>query len=457
MEIKVRLELVVSLQDGEVNINEILNAVGKWGREATAKVAEGVINAYQKRIIELLCSGHGGGNWLPHEARGSKGQMCLGCAYRSGGKREPRKLRTELGPLSVETRQVVCAVCGKRFRVLGPLLKIEPLVRPTVELMRMTAETLTDLSYRKGGGRMAALAQVEVPRSSGQRWMAAGDWDNLQEGAFRAKTWESLQGLMADGTGYKRQGSADGTRGQLRLMMGVTGSPRRLVPLGVWADESWEQIDKQMLEAKPEGILPPVVAIDGEKGQEVLGNLAQDIQRCQWHIPHQLGFALWEDGLRKPQRKLYIDKLSGIIKIDLPEGEYRSVPKEMREQIEGQLLESRQSMDSLARSFEKKGYHAAAGYLRNAGDHTFAVVEKWLEMGYMAPKAISLLERVMREMGRRIKKIGASWKDKGVLAVARVLMTRIYDPKRWQKYWAKLLDLKGRCAVKDATIAFAVA
>lgn len=75
----------------------------------------------------------------------------------------------------------------------------------------------------------------------------------------------------------------------------------------------------------------------------------------------------------------------------------------------------------------------------------------------MAPKAISLLERVMREMGRRIKKIGASWKDKGVLAVARVLMTRIYDPKRWQKYWAKLLDLKGRCAVKDATIAFAVA
>ena len=39
----------------------------------------------------------------------------------------------------------------------------------------------------------------------------------------------------------------------------------------------------------------------------------------------------------------------------------------------------------------------------------------------MRPKAISLLERVMREMGRRIKKIGASWKEKGALAVARVL------------------------------------
>lgn len=456
MEIKVRLELVVSLQDGEANINEILYAVGEWGRAATVRVAEGVINAYQKRIIENLCAGHGEGSWLAHEAKGAKGQMCLGCAYHSGGMRERRQLRTELGPLSVETRQVICGVCGRRFRVLGPLLKVAPRARPTVGLLHMSTETMTDLSYRKGGGRMAALAQVEVPKSSAQRWMAAGDWEALQEPAFKAQTWESFQGLLADGTGYKRQ-RAESTRGQLQLMMGVKGSPRRLVPLGVWADKSWEQIDQEVLARKPEDIFPPVVAIDGEAGQEVLGNLAQDIQRCQWHVPHQLGFALWKDGLRKPARQPHIDELAGVIKIDLPEGDYKSVPREMREQIGGQLLESRESMSALVKSFQEKGYLSAANYLRNASEHTFTVVEKWLELGYMAPKAISLLERVMREMGRRIKKIGASWKDKGVLAVARVLMTRIYDPKRWKNYWAKLLDIKGRCTVKNATIAFAVA
>lgn len=456
MEIKVRLELGVSLQDGEVNINEIIHAVGEWGREATRKVAEGVINAYQAKIVAMLCAGQGTGTWLAHEARGEKGQMCLGCGYRSAGRREPRKLRTELGPLSVKTYQVACDVCGRRFRVLGPLLKVAARARPTVGLLHMSAETMTDMSYRKGGGRMAALAQVEVPKSSAQRWLAAGDWEALQEPAFKAKTWESFQGLMADGTGYKRQG-AESTRGQLRLIMGVKGAPRRLVPLGVWADKNWEEIDREMLDKKPEDILPPVLAIDGEKGQEVLGNLAQDIQRCQWHVPHQLGFALWEDGLKKGQRQPHIDKLAGIIKIELPEGEYQDIPREMREQIQGQLLESKGAMAALVGSFQRKGYHAAASYLRNASEHTFTVVEKWLEMGYMAPKAISLLERVMREMGRRIKKIGASWKDKGVLAVARVLMTRIYDPKRWQNYWAKLLDIKGRCAVKNATIAFAVA
>lgn len=203
MEIKVKIDVVISLQDSEVNINEILYAVGKVGRDITVKVAEGVIDTYQRRIVDMLCAGEGDGRWLGHEARGGKGQLCLGCAYRSGGIRERRKLRTELGALSVETRQVVCGVCGKRFRVLGPLLKVAARSRPTIGLLHMAAETMTDLSYRKGGGRMAALAQVEVPKSSAQRWMVAGDWEVLQKPAFQPKTWDSFQGLLADGTGYK--------------------------------------------------------------------------------------------------------------------------------------------------------------------------------------------------------------------------------------------------------------
>ena len=455
MEIRVRLEAAISLQDGEVNINEILHALAKWGNEMTIKVAEGTIDAYQRRVVELLCSGQGCGNWLPHEAKGCKGQMCLGGGYRGGGQRERRGLRTELGALSVETWQAVCGICGKRLRVLGPLLKVAARARPTIGLKHMMAETMTDLSYRKGGGRMAALAQVDIPHSTAQRWMVAGDWDALQKPSFEAKTWESFQGLMADGTGYKRQG-AETTRGELRLLMGVTGSPRRLVPLGAWADKDWAEIDRQMLAQKPEGIKPPVIAIDGERGQEVLSNLAEDIQRCQWHVPHQLGFALWKDGLRKPERDPHLEKLAGVIKIEIPPGDYKSIPQELRDQIQGQVLEGKETMNALVRSFQHKGYLAAASYLRNATEHTFTVVEKWLELGYMPPKAISLLERVMREMGRRIKKIGASWKDKGVLAVARVLLTRIYDPKRWHQYWEKLLDLHGRCVVQDVSLSFSI-
>jgi hypothetical protein len=453
MEIRVRLETVVSLQEGAVNINEVLHAVGKWERELTTKVAQGVIDAYQRRVVELACTGQGDASWLPHEAKGCKGQMCLGGVYRGGGKRERRNLRTEIGALKLETWQIVCGVCGKRFRVLGPLLKVASRARPTIGLKHMMAETVTDMSYRKGDGRMAALAQVDVPHSTAQRWMAAGDWDALQEPAMSsATTWKSFTGVMADGTGYKRQG-AKSTRGELRLVMGVKNG--RLVPLGAWADKSWEDIDNEILAEKPKAVRAPVVVVDGEPGQEVLGNLGEGIQRCQWHLPRQLGFALYEDGIKKPAQVKHLERLAGLIKIELPEGDYKSVSKEMRDQIQGQVLEARETMKSLALTFQSKGYQAAASYLRNATENAFTIVEKWLELGYMPPKAISLLERVMREMGRRIKKIGASWKEKGVLAVARVLLTRIYDPKRWQEYWAKLLDLQGRCVMQDVSLSFA--
>lgn len=39
----------------------------------TVKVAEGVIDTYQGRIVEMLCSGEGDARWLEHEARGAKG------------------------------------------------------------------------------------------------------------------------------------------------------------------------------------------------------------------------------------------------------------------------------------------------------------------------------------------------------------------------------------------------
>lgn len=455
MEIRVRLDGTVRVQDGAVNLNEILVAMSGWSRELGRRLAQGVIEAYQDRVAAMLCSGEGQASWVAHEARGAKGQLCAGGAYRSGGRRECRMLRTELGPLTVETRQLVCGVCGKRFRMLGPLLNVAPRSRPTVGLRLMTAETMTDLSYRKGGGRMAALAQVEVPKSSAHRWMLAGSWDELREPALRPASWEAFQGLMADATGYKRQGAWT-TRGDLQLLMGVTGSLRKLVPLGVWANRSWDEIDEELLAKQPEDVRPPIITLDGERGQEVLGNLAQDVQRCHWHLAHQLGFALWKDGLSKPDRTPHLDRLAGIIRIELPAGEYRSLSPEMRERIQGQLRAGKKAMSALVASFQEQGFLAAASYVRNASAHTFTVVEKWLELGYLPPKAISLLERVMRELGRRIKKIGASWKETGVLAVARVLLTRIYDPEQWRAYWANLLDLHGRCGVTQYSLSFSV-
>ncbi len=114
------------------------------------------------------------------------------------------------------------------------------------------------------------------------------------------------------------------------------------------------------------------------------------------------------------------------------------------------------ALDDLVNSLQNKGYNGAYTYLKNASEHLFTVVEKWLLYGYMPPKVISLLERVMREMARRIKNIGASWKEKGLLSVARVLLTKLYNPEQWKQYWEKLLDIQNRCVIKSLSISFEV-
>lgn len=101
-------------------------------------------------------------------------------------------------------------------------------------------------------------------------------------------------------------------------------------------------------------------------------------------------------------------------------------------------------------------YKNIINYLNNAAGHLFTVIEKWLEIGYMPPKAISILESTMREMGRRLKKIGASWKDKGLLAIAHVLLARIYTPQKWKEYWDKLLNLQGRCSISSYHVSLSV-
>ena len=160
--------------------------------------------------------------------------------------------------------------------------------------------------------------------------------------------------------------------------------------------------------------------------------------------------------MSKSKREDFLKELSGLIKIELPKEDYQEVSEDMKKEVQERLRESKESIQKLTDSFYEKGYFGATTYLRNATAHLFTVVEKWLELGYMPPKVISLLERVMREMGRRIKKIGASWKEKGLLAIAHVLLTRLYSPEQWKQYWTKLLDIQNRCFVKSYHISFSV-
>ena len=85
-------------------------------------------------------------------------------------------------------------------------------------------------------------------------------------------------------------------------------------------------------------------------------------------------------------------------------------------------------MDDLIRRLRQQQDEKAAGYLETARTRMFRWLEFWLETGLVTPATTGYLERLKRELGRRLKKIGFGWTDAGAEQMARILLRRITDP-----------------------------
>ena len=71
----------------------------------------------------------------------------------------------------------------------------------------------------------------------------------------------------------------------------------------------------------------------------------------------------------------------------------------------------------------------------------FGYVRRWLALGLVCPRASSFIERTMRAIGRRIKKLGYNWKDEGVGKIARIVLKLFATECEWEEYWRKRMDL----------------
>jgi len=60
--------------------------------------------------------------------------------------------------------------------------------------------------------------------------------------------------------------------------------------------------------------------------------------------------------------------------------------------------------------FRARGYRHAVRYLEGLPRKIFTYVEIWLETGVIAPRSISLLERVFREIGGQAQEDG-TWME----------------------------------------------
>jgi hypothetical protein len=235
-------------------------------------------------------------------------------------------------------------------------------------------------------------------------------------------------------------------------VIGITQAGR-VEPLGCFTNTAWPEVERTIRERlrEAQGYKIPFI-YDGEPGlDDFLADVAE-AQRCTWHGPRGLYHALWEDGVKKKQSEPEMDKIKQFIGIELPEGDYELLKEEDKEAVKSRYESSKEKIRELIQTFYEKGYRKGGAYLEGLSSHLFTHIELWLKTGVIAPKTTSLLERVFRELGRRLKKIAWGWSDQAVTNLSKMILIRQYARDKWEEYWKEKLGIKGYFTIQIQSV-----
>lgn len=396
----------------------------------------GVIGVLLALFDEYLC--------LKKLVRGEKGwkpQACCSSPRYELHDRKARRFRTSAGKVKIAWRRLKCQKCGRKVIPLREFLGLEARQSKTAELEKVVMEVISEQSYRRTSRHLDIVGEIPVPKSTAHRWVTRSGCDELPVDG------NMVNAIFADGTGFKRRPNPEegkDNRGDLKVVLGVTADGM-VVPFGAWSGDSWEKIGENISKnAVGWDSSDKILISDGEPGlAEGLARLANEQQRCHWHAAHDLDFAMWGDKAGKEERREKQSLLAGILSIELPEEDFERVSEEDKAGILRSGIEAEKKVEDLVAELLNKGYTKAAYYVRKAKDKLFSYLRFWLRYGLVCPRVSSMIERMMREIGRRLKRMAFGWSDAGAAKMARIIIKRITNSGEWEKYWQERLRLSG--------------
>ena len=449
MEQEIHITLRFNLATGKASLNEIVYKLKELRDPLMLKILAGVLMSYDDLISERLSRA----DIYPSKARKGLGRhvrkadpqerYCRGRkAVKRGYRKDLRSFSTAFGKLDLRLRMVQCCRCGACYSPLLRALKVGRYARKETNFEHEVIEAVIDTNYR----RLIDGRSIDISLGGIHNIVVGSDIDQTFQGSVSPG---ELSALMADGTGVKQY---KGRKGELRAIIGITKGGA-VEPLGCFTNTEWPDIERivkeRMKEAEPFHI--PFI-YDGEPGLDGFLSDVAESQRCTWHGPRGLYHALWEDGVKKKQSQPETDTIKQLIGIELPAGEFEILKEQDKEHVRRRYESSKSEIKELIKTFRERGYRHGTAYLENLSERLFTNIELWLKTGIIAPKTISLLERVFREIGRRLKRIAWGWADKTVTNLSKMIMIRQYSREKWEQYWKEKLDIKGYFSIEIISV-----
>jgi len=429
MQTSIAVELVAAVSEKGFSLDELVLKVRQlFENQGMAGVIALVLKLVDEMLSRRMVQGEG------------PGRDCCGAPCYELHDRLPRRFRTAAGEVHIEWRRLRCRACGKTKVPLRDFLGLSRWQSKSTELEQMVVEVICDQSYRRGSRHLRLIGQIPVPKSTAHRWVEQSPCDELEEPPG------PLAVVMADSTGYKRRPDNEkglDNRGDLRMAIGIT-QDGEVVPLGTWSGDSWEAIGRQLGElGDEEGTVADVLVSDGEPGlPQSLGPLTEGEQRCHWHTIHDLDERMRKQGAPIGLRRAMQKELAALLELPLPVASVEEVSAAEKGALWEQTETAEARLSEFVASLAARGYDQAARYVRRAKDRLFTYVRFWLTHGVVSPRACSLIERIMRELARRLKRIAFGWRPQNAAKMARILLKRLLNHTQWEAYWRDRLRIK---------------
>lgn len=428
----IQMELAVTTSNKGFSLDELVFTLRElMATRGMAGIAELVLHTIDEHIGIAICR-KTGEYQLP--------QCCDEADYEIANRR-PRAFRTSIGNVNIQWRYLRCKKCGKTTVPLRDFLGLEHHQAKTSELEQTVVEVVSEQSYRRSSNHLKTIGEIPVPKSTAHRWVAQSDCDKIDTGKG------TFDILYADGTGYKRrpdESAGMDNKGEVRIAFGIDNKGRTQ-PLGAWSGENWKTIAKQIKgERKDDKPVAELLLSDAERGMvAALDPLCNSRQGCHWHGTRDLNYKMWSDDAPLDERKKMQKELAGIIAIELPKEDTEKVSEEDKQILMDEVDEAERKVKKLHCRLVTKGYVKASEYVARLQHQLFSYVRCWLETGLISPRAASWIERVMREVGRRIKRMAFGWSEAGAAKMSNIILKRFTNKKDWDAYWKKLLRIEG--------------
>jgi hypothetical protein len=291
--------------------------------------------------------------------------------------------------------------------------------RRTDRLMVELAELASQMSFARAGAIAAAFG---VPGSAGRAHAAVADLAPMLDGIGCADLPQAPTGadvVILDGTGMRASSRRLGVDCNIALGVTARTGPRRrrrasTALLGLTLAQPWSAMADQLRALDP----PALVVVDGEVAITALAESVWPdvpIQRCWWHLPRALRWALYADKAPHPWANGKRTELVALL---------RRVARERP--THGQALAA---YDAFTAGITAEDHHATGELLAGAREQVFTCLRPELRarVAHLGGPELGsgVLERVMRELNARTDIGGSRWSVEGLRDLITVQLARM--------------------------------